>query len=178
MLRVSIPNTVIADPPRVARTYSDILEKLAAIPGVSAAAFASSLPLEGFNSNDPVVAEDKVYDPGQIPPLRRFKFVSPGYFRTVGTPLVTGRDLTWTDVFDERPVAVVSENMAREMWGEPAAALGKRIRVAPTDAVARNRRRGRRCLRQRRPRAGADHRLLADADGEVLGQSARSSRAR
>ncbi len=134
MVRVSIPPTLIEDPSRVARTYSDILEKLSALPGVTAAAFASSAPLEGFNSNDPVVAEDKVYDPGKIPPLRRFKFVSPGYFRTVGTPLITGRDITWSEVFDDRPVAVISENMAREMWGEPAAALGKRIKIAPVDS--------------------------------------------
>ena len=38
------------------------------------------------------------------------------------------------DVFDDRTVVVVSENMAREMWGEPAAALGKRIKAAPVDA--------------------------------------------
>jgi len=134
MVRVSIPPTLIEDPSRVARTYSDILEKLAALPGVTAAAFANSVPLEGFNSNDPVVAEDKVYDPGKIPPLRRFKFVSPGYFRTVGTPFITGRDITWSEVFDDRPVAVISENMAREMWAEPAAALGKRIKIAPVDS--------------------------------------------
>jgi predicted permease len=134
MMRVSIPTTVIEDPVRVARTYRDILEKLAAVPGVTAAALVSSAPLEGFNSNDPVVAEDKVYEPGKIPPLRRFKFVSPGYFRAVGTPLVTGRDITWIDVFDDRPVTVISENLAREMWGEPAAALGKRIKIAPVDS--------------------------------------------
>jgi putative ABC transport system permease protein len=134
MVRVSIPPTLIEDPSRVARTYSDILEKLSALPGVTAAAFANSAPLEGFNSNDPVVAEDKVYDPGKIPPLRRFKFVSPGYFRTVGTPFITGRDITWSDVFDDRAVAVISENMARELWGEPAAALGKRIKIAPVDS--------------------------------------------
>ena len=134
MVRVSIPPTLIEEPARVARTYSDILEKLSALPGVTAAAFANSAPLEGFNSNDPVVAEDKVYDPGKIPPLRRFKFVSPGYFRTVGTPFITGRDITWSEVFDDRPVAVISENMAREMWGEPVAALGKRIKIAPVDS--------------------------------------------
>jgi putative ABC transport system permease protein len=134
MVRVSIPPTLIDDPSRVTRSYSDILETLAALPGVSAAAFVSSAPLEGFNSNDPVVAEDKVYDPRKIPPLRRFKFVSPGYFRTIGTPFVTGRDITWSDVFDDRPVAVISENLAREMWGEPAAALGKRIKIAPVDS--------------------------------------------
>ena len=134
MLRVSIPPTLIEDPSRVLRTYSDILEKLAALPGVSAAAFVSSAPLEGFNSNDPIGAEDKPYDPKKIPPIRRFKFISPGYFRTVGTPLVTGRDITWSDVLDDHPVAVISENMAREMWGAPSAALGKRIKVAPVDS--------------------------------------------
>ena len=133
MMRVSIPPTLIEDPLRVARTYREILEKLASIPGVRSAAFANSAPLEGFNSNDPVVAEDKVYEPGKIPPLRRFKFVSPGYFRAVGTPFITGRDITWSDVFDDRPVAVVSVNLAREMWGEPSVALGKRIKIAPVD---------------------------------------------
>jgi predicted permease len=127
-LRVSIPETVEADPQRVARIYNEILEKIAAIPDVKAAAMASSAPLEGFNSNDPVSAEDKTYTPGQIPPIRRFKFVSPNYFRTVGTPMVLGRDLTWTDVFDDRHVVVISENVAREMWGSPQAAMGKRIR--------------------------------------------------
>ena len=133
MVRISIPPTLIPDAPRVARTYSDILEKLSAIPGVTSAALGSSLPLEGFNSNDPIVAEDKVYEAGKLPPIRRFKFISPGYFRTVGTSIVVGRDLTWSDVFDNRPVALISENMAREMWGEPTAAVGKRIRIAPVE---------------------------------------------
>jgi putative ABC transport system permease protein len=134
MMRVSIPPTLIEDPSRVVRTYRDILDTLAALPGVRSAAFVSSAPLEGFNSNDPIVAEDKTYDPKKIPPIRRFKFVSPGYFRTVGTPLITGRDITWSDVFDDRSVAVISENMARELWGAPAAALGKRIKIAPVDS--------------------------------------------
>jgi putative ABC transport system permease protein len=134
MLRVTIPQTLVADPSRVARTFTDILDKVSAVPGVTSAALANSAPLEGFNSNDALVAEDKVYAPGQIPPIRRFKFVSPGYFRTVGTPLVVGRDFSWSDIFDDRAVAIISETMAREMWGEPAAALGKRIRVAPVDS--------------------------------------------
>jgi predicted permease len=134
MVRISIPLTLIQDPVRAARTFQEILEKVSAVPGVTAAAFSNSAPLEGFNSNDPIVAEDKVYDPGRIPPIRRFKFISPGYFATTGTRFISGRDLTWTDVFDDRPVAIVSENMAREMWGEPSAALGKRIKIAPVDS--------------------------------------------
>ncbi len=133
MLRVSIPVPVEADAVRVARIHNEILEKVAALPGVESAALVSSAPLERFDSNDPVSAEDKVYAPTEIPPIRRFKFVSPGYFQTVGTPLIVGRDITWTDVFDERRVTMISENMAREMWGSAPAALGKRIRASGID---------------------------------------------
>jgi hypothetical protein len=51
----------------------------------------------------------------------------------MGTPLVSGRDLTWTDVDEKRLVALVSENFAREYWQDPRNAIGKRIRVATTD---------------------------------------------
>ncbi len=57
-----------------------------------------------------------------------FGRVTPGFFKTTGTPLVAGRDFTWADLYEKRHVAMVSENLAREMWGDPSAALGKRIR--------------------------------------------------
>jgi len=46
----------------------------------------------------------------------------------MGTPLVAGRDFTWTDAYEKRPVAMVSENLARELWQTPSGAIGKRIR--------------------------------------------------
>jgi hypothetical protein len=46
---------------------------------------------------------------------------------------MAGRDFTWTDLYEKRYVAIVSENLAREMWGDPHAALGKRIRVGTID---------------------------------------------
>ena len=70
---------------------------------------------------------------GELPPIRRFKFVSPGFFATLGTQMLAGRDLTWTDTYQKRPVAVISENFAREYWHDANGALGKRIRVASTD---------------------------------------------
>jgi predicted permease len=66
--------------------------------------------------------------------VRRFKFVAPGYLGTLGTPIVAGRDFTWTDNYERLPVAQVSENFAREYWSDPRDAIGKRIRVANTDA--------------------------------------------
>ena len=50
----------------------------------------------------------------------------------MGNTLVAGRDFTWADVYDKRPVAMVSENLARELWGQPSAAIGKQIRENPT----------------------------------------------
>jgi multisubunit Na+/H+ antiporter MnhB subunit len=57
--------------------------------------------------------------------------------RTTGTRLVAGRDIEWTDIYQDRPVAMVSENLALELWGSPDAALGKRI--APARATAEGR---------------------------------------
>jgi predicted permease len=131
--RLSIPETEVKDPERVVRTQEAILRKVAAISGVSSAALSSTIPMDGNGSFDPVFAQDKTYNEGQLPPLRRFKFVSPGFAATLGTPLLAGRDFTWTDIYDKRPVALVSESTAREVWHNPSGALGKRIRVATND---------------------------------------------
>ena len=63
--------------------------------------------------------------------MRLFKYASPGFFRTAGTRLVAGREIAWTEVYDFRPVVVVSENLARGLWGTPSAALAKYIRHLP-----------------------------------------------
>ena len=68
--------------------------------------------------------------------MRLFKYASPGFFRTAGTRLVAGREITWTEVYGLRPVVMISENLARELWGTPAAALGKHLRHASRHAVA------------------------------------------
>ncbi|HXA66533.1 MAG TPA: FtsX-like permease family protein [Bryobacteraceae bacterium] len=84
--------------------------------------------MEGTPANwDAILAEDKTYTAIEIPPLRLFKNVSPGFFKTLGTRLAAGRDYTWTDLYSRRPVAIISENLARELWGSAPAALGKRV---------------------------------------------------
>jgi len=132
-LRLEIPEAQIKEPERVVRMFQEILGKVSAIPGVTSAALSNSVPTDGNNSTDLLYAEDRVYAEGQLPPLRRFKFVAPGFFQTMGTRLVAGRDVTWTDLYDKREVALVSENMARELWRTPTAALGKRIREGMKD---------------------------------------------
>jgi putative ABC transport system permease protein len=128
-VRISIPEVQVAEPERVTRMQNEILDKIAAVPGVASAAFASALPMEvDFRNVNAVSAEGKNQEE-RLPPIRRSKFVSPGMFKTQGTPIIAGRDFTWTEIYDDQRVAVISENMAHETWGEPSAALGKRIRV-------------------------------------------------
>lgn len=127
-LSFSISGTQVKDPIQVVRMEQNILEKVAAIPGVSSAAFTTKLPLDGEGWQDPLYAQDRVYTESQIPPLRSFKVISPGLLKSMGNTLIVGRDLTWTDVYEKRPVVLVSENLAREFWREPSAAIGKRVR--------------------------------------------------
>jgi len=131
--RISIPEAQVKETEPVIRMEEDILRKVAAVPGVSSVAIGSKIPMDGDGWHDPIFVENRAYAEGELPPLRLFKFVSPGYLSTIGTPLVAGRDFTWTDTYQKLPVALVSENIAREYWHEPAAALGKRIRVSSKD---------------------------------------------
>jgi predicted permease len=130
---ISIPKTEVAEDENVPRRFEEILRKVEAVPGVSSVALSTSIPLDGNGSYDPVFAEDHTYRPGELAPIRRFKWVSPGFLKTVGTPMLAGRDFTWTDIYDKRPVVLISENVARELWQTPQAALGKRVRVGTTD---------------------------------------------
>jgi predicted permease len=129
VMRISIPDLLIRETERVTRTQNEILDKLEAIPGVKSAAFVSEMPMEGFDSDwDTILVEGKTYPEGEIPPLYLYKHVSPGFFAAAGTRIIAGRDLTWEDVYGLRQVVMVSENFAREMWGTPVNALGKRLR--------------------------------------------------
>jgi predicted permease len=133
--RISIPEAIVAKDKddELLRFEEQILQKIQAIPGVQSAAFSSKVPLDGNGANDPVFAEDKTYQDGADMPLTRFIFMTPGYLQTIGTPLIAGRDYTWDDLYNKKPVAMVSENLAKKNWGSAEAAIGKRVRVASVD---------------------------------------------
>ena len=143
---IYIPNTQIPDTEkqRVLRMQQAIADKLSAIPGVQSVAITTGVPLSGEMNFNPVAAQDHSYKEGELPPIRRFRYIGPGVFSTFGAPLVAGRDFTWDEEFQKRPVAIISDNFAREYWGSPQNALGKMIREAPGEqwhqivGVARN----------------------------------------
>ena len=132
VMRISIPETLVRDPQTVLRTQNSIQDELAAIPGISSAGFAASVPMSGAEPNwDMIFIEGKKYTSEELP-MRLFNYVSPGYFHTAGTRMIAGRDFAWTDIYGLRPVGILSENLARELWGSPQAAIGKYFREFPS----------------------------------------------
>jgi len=129
---VHFPPEMMKTPERLVRMDQAILDNIGAIPGVSSADFSGAVPMDGGAESDPVLVKDHMLQ-GQLPPARRCYWVSPSFFRTMGIPIVAGRDLTWNDILSKRPVAIVSENLAREYWKNPSDALGKQIGGSPKD---------------------------------------------
>ncbi len=133
--RLFIPESQVpnSERERLVQMEEAMLNKLRAIPGVSSAGSSTAIPMDGRSSSDVLMSRDRTYKEGELPPIRRFKYISPGFLATLGTPLIAGRDLTWADTYKKLPVAIVSENFAREYWHSAANALGKQIRASNTD---------------------------------------------
>ena len=91
---------------------------------------SSSVTMGGAKGADAVFVEDFPSPENQLPPVRRFKWISENYFETVGNPILAGRSITWADIHNHTPVAAVTENFAREYWDEPEGAIGKRIKAS------------------------------------------------
>jgi putative ABC transport system permease protein len=132
-LRISIPTALVADPAQVAQTHEQIQRRIEAIAGVSSVGASSSITMDGNDSNDPIFVEGVPMPEGKIPPLRRQKWIAENYFNTMGNPIVAGREIAWADVHARRPVAMLSDNLARELFGSAQAALGKRVRQTPSN---------------------------------------------
>ncbi|HEY3516408.1 MAG TPA: ABC transporter permease [Gammaproteobacteria bacterium] len=130
--RVAVPPPLVPDPQAVWRLQQNIVDALRAIPGVESAGFTNALPMEQVVTNWDGIWVEGVDDAEQSRALRVYNGISPGYLRTMGTSLVAGRDLTRDDLDGLRPVALVSEALARELWQTPEAAVGKRIRGVAT----------------------------------------------
>src|SRR5690606_21447167 len=97
--------------------------------------FTSLLPMEGSQNSSPVLIEGETRTDGGAPPSRGNKFISPGYFDAMGTRIIAGRDITWSDIEAGGRVVLISESLARELAPEPTGALGKHVRTfLDTDA--------------------------------------------
>ncbi len=132
-LRISVPSGEVADDVESARVHEAILKRLEAIPGVLSVGAATSVTMDGTGSYDPLLVEDFPVEGDEAPELRVFRPVLPGYFETMENRLLAGRSIDWIDIRDRAHVVVITENLAREYWGSPADAIGRRVRAMAGD---------------------------------------------
>ena len=125
---LAIPPSLMSDAQQTVRAFEGVAEELARVPGVTSVGLSSSITMDGEDNGNYAAIEEFPDPEGTMVKLRRFKSVGPGYFETMGNRLVAGRSITWNDIREERPVVIISEPLAREYWGEPAKAIGKRLR--------------------------------------------------
>jgi predicted permease len=123
---LSLPRAEYRDPASVARFLQQLLEKVRAIPGVESAGTVTILPLSGTGSNSGHTIEDHPLPPGAIPPILPTRYASPGYFETMGIPLIAGRTFDRLDPAKTSDGVVISQAMAERFWPGKSA-LGKRL---------------------------------------------------
>jgi putative ABC transport system permease protein len=136
--RVSLPGARYPDVPRATKFFSDLVERLEARPDVEAAAAASFVPAGtgGFGLGRVFLAEGRPEPPAGADVPGQWNSITPGYLRTVGIPVVTGRAFTDHDGAGATPVIIVTDSFARRMFpGENP--LGRRIRSWRDENVLR-----------------------------------------
>jgi putative ABC transport system permease protein len=111
----------------IAEYYDRVLERLRAVPGVTAAGAIQHLPFSGYSWTIPFEAEGHPVPPGTPPPTAGTRIITPGYFEAIGQPILAGRDLERGDA-TRLDVALVNEALATKYFGSPDAALGRTIR--------------------------------------------------
>jgi predicted permease len=115
---------------------SDLTTRVAALPGVEAVSLANIVAFSDVAWFSPATIEGYQPQPNERVGFN-YNAISPNYFRTLGTPLVAGREFTAQDTADAPRVIVVNEATARRYWpGQEA--LGKRTSRGEVVGVVRN----------------------------------------
>ena len=121
VLALNVPLVSYTRPPaQVDAFYREALERIAQLPGVEQAAVGTIVPWRDAGAFGPgfqFSVEGYTKANGEEDPRARFRTISPGFFRALGVPIVAGRDFTDADRRDSEPVVIISESVARRMFG-------------------------------------------------------------
>ena len=119
---------------QVSQFYEAMLGRLRLLPSIDSVTTTAFVPLSGGYLGDRVIyQEDEVIPAGDTRPAVILDRVGPDYFRTIGTPLLRGRDITDADRAESPAVAVINETFARTFW-PGADPVGRRFRIGAVDA--------------------------------------------
>ncbi len=130
-LRLYIPSNEIEDSAETARTHELIARRLGELSGVTSVGMGTAIPMDGSSNVNPFYVEGITPLGDGSAPIRRHKWIGESYFETLQIPLLVGRTFTWQDVNNRFPGVILSESLAREYFGSPEAALGRRVSARP-----------------------------------------------
>ena len=121
VLALNVPLVSYTRPPaQVDAFYREALQRIAQLPGVEQAAVGTIVPWRDAGTFGPgfqFSVEGYAKANGEEDPRARFRTISPGFFSALGVPIVAGRDFTDADRRDSEPVVIISESVARRMFG-------------------------------------------------------------
>ena len=132
-LRLWLNDSKYEEPGRIASTYTEVLERLGSLPGVRVASGVLGVPLSGTSANFGVLIEGRPAPSGEEPEIG-FQSVATDYFRTMGIPLLRGRDVQPSDDDNAPKVAVINETAARRFWPDEDP-VGKRFSLGDEDWI-------------------------------------------
>jgi predicted permease len=133
-MRLALPDREYADPLRTVGILQQLVDRIAALPGVRVAAITTKLPLavEGHNGNG-VWVEDHPTSPDAVPSIHSMAQVTDGYFAAMGIPIIEGRTLARIDQGRATREMLVSRAFAKHFWPN-GSAIGKRIKAGGPDS--------------------------------------------
>lgn len=120
-LRMSLPNAQYNNATKVASFYDNVLARVSALPGVQHAGAAYQTPFTPGADNSVFSIRGRHAGPGEPPPHADYAFVSSDYFKTIGLPILKGRDFQPSDMragnyFAPNSVAIIDEELAKRFW--------------------------------------------------------------
>ena len=131
---MTLPPARYADIDRIVALYRRALERLRTLPGVQAAGIGETVPMGGAGESTGVRIAGRASSRDREQPFANYTIASPGYFGSVGTPLLRGRDFDETDAADSMPVAIVNRAMAEKFWpGQNAVGKAVGLPIAAFD---------------------------------------------
>jgi putative ABC transport system permease protein len=126
-MQIVLPDAKYPDRAHQRVFFEQVLERVRALPGVESAAMSDFLPVQG-SAKAPFSVEGKPPASLSDSPLAWLMVVSPGYFRTLGAPLVKGHEFEPATALDAPPVTIINQSMARQYFpGQDP--IGKRLVV-------------------------------------------------
>lgn len=131
-MQISLPSAY-EDKQQIAAFYTQLQERINAVPGVRSSSLISRLPLAGDRATATVVIEGRPVQRGEEIEAH-FRAMGPDFFRVMSIPLLNGRDFTLQDSEKATNVVIINESMARAFWPNENP-VGKRIRLGADPAA-------------------------------------------